>query len=50
LRAAGLLVINPPFGFEEEMKAALGTLESLLGADDGTSARSSVTVLAKVSG
>ncbi len=32
LHAAGLLVVNPPFGFDEEMRAALRAAERFLGA------------------
>jgi 23S rRNA (adenine2030-N6)-methyltransferase len=31
LAAAGLLIVNPPFGLEEEMRAALGLVAPLLG-------------------
>jgi 23S rRNA (adenine2030-N6)-methyltransferase len=31
LSAAGLLIVNPPFGFEEEMNAAAAILSPLLG-------------------
>jgi 23S rRNA (adenine2030-N6)-methyltransferase len=50
LRAAGLIVVNSPFGFEREMAAALGMLEPLLGAGVGEVARSRIAVLTKVSG
>ena len=32
LHAAGLLVINPPFGFDEEMRTALAVVSPLLGS------------------
>ncbi|MBS0473456.1 MAG: 23S rRNA (adenine(2030)-N(6))-methyltransferase RlmJ [Proteobacteria bacterium] len=32
LAAAGLIVVNPPFGFADEMRAALGQVAPLLGA------------------
>lgn len=46
LRACGLLVINPPFGFSEEMRAALDVVAPLLGGDPGAPAASALTVLA----
>jgi 23S rRNA (adenine2030-N6)-methyltransferase len=41
LHAAGLFVVNPPFGFEEEMRAALGAVEPFLatGAETGAAWR-----------
>jgi 23S rRNA (adenine2030-N6)-methyltransferase len=33
LGAAGLLIVNPPFGFEQEMRAALGIVAPRLGRD-----------------
>jgi 23S rRNA (adenine2030-N6)-methyltransferase len=39
LSAAGLLVINPPFGFEEEMRAAARVMAPLLGRDPALSAQ-----------
>ena len=50
LRSAGLLVINPPFGFEQEMKTVLALLEPLLGMKAGERARSRVGTLAIGSG
>jgi 23S rRNA (adenine2030-N6)-methyltransferase len=44
MSATGLLVINPPFGFAERMRAVLSVLVSLLGR--GPDANSSVTMLA----
>jgi 23S rRNA (adenine2030-N6)-methyltransferase len=38
LHAAGLFVVNPPFGFEEEMRAALSAVEPFLGLDAETKA------------
>jgi 23S rRNA (adenine2030-N6)-methyltransferase len=45
LSAAGLLVVNPPFGFEQEMRAALGILEPLLGDAAGARGRGRITIL-----
>lgn len=39
LSATGLLVVNPPFGFAEEMRAALGILEKQLAQGPAASAR-----------
>jgi 23S rRNA (adenine2030-N6)-methyltransferase len=39
LSAAGLLVVNPPFGFEEEMRAAARVIAPLLGRDTASPAR-----------
>lgn len=50
LRSAGLLVINPPFGFAQEMKTVLALLEPLLGMKAGEKARSRVGALANGSG
>jgi 23S rRNA (adenine2030-N6)-methyltransferase len=38
LHAAGLFVANPPFGFEEEMRAALGAVEPFLATGAETKA------------
>ncbi len=38
LHAAGLFVVNPPFGFEEEMRAALGAVEPFLATSAETKA------------
>jgi 23S rRNA A2030 N6-methylase RlmJ len=50
MRAAGLLVINPPFGFGQEMRTALGILAPLLGENADASARSRITILGDGSG
>jgi 23S rRNA (adenine2030-N6)-methyltransferase len=42
LSAAGLLVVNPPFGFEEEMLAAAKVIAPLLSRDAGSPARISI--------
>lgn len=39
MRGCGLLVVNPPFGFEEEARAMLAWLEPLLSRDGGGSRR-----------
>ena len=46
LRACGLLVVNPPFGFAEEMREALAILAPRLGAERGRGAEARVTILA----
>jgi len=46
LRSAGLLVVNAPFGFEAEMRAALGILKTMLGESVGVHARGHITILA----
>ena len=46
LGAAGLLVVNPPFGFEQEMRSTLEVLAPLLASDRDTTARARLTVLA----
>ncbi len=45
LSAAGLLVANPPFGFEEEMRAVAGVIAPRFARDDGTPANISVAPL-----
>jgi 23S rRNA (adenine2030-N6)-methyltransferase len=45
LRAAGLLVVNPPYGFELEMRVALAILEPLLGENADASAQGRLTIL-----
>jgi 23S rRNA (adenine2030-N6)-methyltransferase len=50
LSAAGLLVINSPFGFEQEMRAALAILEPLLGESPNARARGRITILGDGSG
>ena len=45
LTGAGLLVVNPPFGFAAEMGAALVTLETLL--TQGPGARATVEIIAE---
>jgi 23S rRNA (adenine2030-N6)-methyltransferase len=45
LHAAGVLVINPPFGFDDEMRKSLGVLELLLGAGESRPAQSRITAL-----
>jgi 23S rRNA (adenine2030-N6)-methyltransferase len=39
MRGCGLLVVNPPFGFEEEARAMLAWLQPLLSRDGGGSRR-----------
>ncbi len=39
LAAAGLLVVNPPFGFADDMRAVLGVVAPLLGRDGAARAR-----------
>jgi 23S rRNA (adenine2030-N6)-methyltransferase len=46
LTAAGLVVVNPPFGFVDEMRACLRVLDPLLARDPARAARSEVQVLA----
>lgn len=46
LTAAGLAVVNPPYGFAAEMRAALAVLAPLLGRERGTPARTRVEWLA----
>jgi 23S rRNA (adenine2030-N6)-methyltransferase len=46
LTSAGLVVVNPPFGLTEEMRACLEVLEPLLGATLGARARSEIRMLA----
>ena len=46
LTAAGLLIVNPPYGFEEEMRAVLALLEPRLGAKPDVPARSRLIWLA----
>jgi 23S rRNA (adenine2030-N6)-methyltransferase len=45
LSVAGLLVVNPPFGFEEEMRAAARVIAPLLGQDTASPARFSFAQL-----
>jgi 23S rRNA (adenine2030-N6)-methyltransferase len=47
LSAAGLLVVNPPFGFEAEMGAAAGVMAPLLGRDPASSAQISFAQLGR---
>ena len=44
MSATGLLVVNPPYGFADQMNVILRTLTTLLGR--GTAANASVTRLA----
>jgi 23S rRNA (adenine2030-N6)-methyltransferase len=46
LTSAGLVVINPPFGFDEEMRACFQILEPLLGFGDAKRAKLEVNLLA----
>jgi 23S rRNA (adenine2030-N6)-methyltransferase len=46
LSSAGLVVVNPPFGFHEEMLACLDILAPLLGRSEGTDARTDIRLLA----
>ena len=45
LAAAGLLVVNPPFGFEEQMRSAAIVLAPLLGGDATSHAHISIAAL-----
>jgi 23S rRNA (adenine2030-N6)-methyltransferase len=45
MRAAGLLVVNPPFGFLHEMRAVFAILEPLLGESADARARGRITIL-----
>jgi 23S rRNA (adenine2030-N6)-methyltransferase len=45
LTAAGLIVVNPPYGFADEIKASFAILEGVLGAQAGIEARSRIAML-----